>query len=64
MEVVTPQYAIDIHFETFALKLISITGWRIVGFDELPPKGFAEVILFTSLLAILTDAIPIQSDAA
>jgi hypothetical protein len=48
-------HAIDIHFETFALKLIGITGGWIRGFDKLLPTGFTEVILLPSLPLILTD---------
>jgi hypothetical protein len=51
----TKPHAIDIHFETLALKLIGVTGGWIIGFDKLPPAGFTEVILFTSLLTILAD---------
>jgi hypothetical protein len=48
-------HAVDIHFETFTLKLIGIWRRWVIGFDELSPTSFTEVILFTSLLAIFTD---------
>jgi hypothetical protein len=48
-------HVIDIQVETFPLERIGVTQWWIIGFDELSPTGFTEVILFTSLLAVLTE---------
>jgi len=47
--------AIDIQLETFPLELIGVTRGWIIGFDKLSTTNFAEVILFPSLFAVLTD---------
>lgn len=47
-------HAVDIHLETLTLKLIAIARRRIIGFNELSPTNFTQVILFTSLLAVPT----------
>ena len=50
-------HAVDIQFEAFTLEFIGIRRRRIIGFNKLTTAGFTEVILFTSLLAILTNTV-------
>jgi hypothetical protein len=46
---------IDIHFEAFALERIGVASGRIVVVDKLTTTAYADVILLTFFLAILTD---------
>jgi hypothetical protein len=50
----TKSHAVDLQVETFTLELIVIARRRVLGFNELPPTIFTQIILFTSLLAVLT----------
>jgi hypothetical protein len=48
-------HTVEIQFETFTLELIVIARRGLIGFDELSPTVLRQVILFPSLLAVLTD---------
>jgi hypothetical protein len=48
-------HAVDIYFETFTLELIVIVRRWIIDFNELSATVLTQVILFTSLLAVLTE---------
>jgi hypothetical protein len=46
---------IDVHSETFTLERIGVASRRIIVVDELTTTFDTNVILFTFLLAVLTD---------